>query len=283
LSFALIIDQPYGADISYPAAPGSVALGGTKASLDSNAITGMLRYEFGNGFSVHGGIRAQRTKGNVTLSGLAYGGLDGYNVAFSGDTAWGYQGGVAYERPDIAMRVALTYFSEIDHNFTTAENFAPGVVSSTAVTTPQAFNLDFQSGIAVDTLLFGQIRWVDWSAGQLTPQTFGALTGGLSLTEIEDETTFTLGVGRKFTDQFSGAISIQYENGGNDLVSPLAPTNGKIGLTVGGSYTVDNMKISGGINYTKIGDALPRTAGVARANFEGNSAFGIGLKVGYSF
>ena len=284
-SFALIVDQPFGADIAYPIGS-SVALGGTVASVDTVALTGMARYEFGNGFSAHGGIRAQRLKGNLTLAGLAYGPVNGYSTTLSGDTAWGWQGGVAYERPDIALRVALTYFSEIDHDLGTTENILPGAVTNTSVTTPQSFNLDFQSGIAADTLLFGQIRWVDWSVVKVSPAAFAGATGGASLTDIEDETTFTLGVGRRFSDKFSGAVSIQYENGGADnLVSPLAPTNGKIGLTVGGTYTEGNMKITGGINYTKLNNAFAETGtpDVARANFSSNKAIGLGLKVGWSF
>ena len=44
--------------------------------------------------------------------------------------------------------------------------------------------------------------------------------------------TFTLGVGQKFTDQWSGTVAFTYEPTGDDLVSPLAPTNGRKGITV---------------------------------------------------
>lgn len=286
LSFALIIDQPFGADVVYPtaAAGGSVALGGTIAKLDTVAFTGIARYDFGNRISIHGGLRAQNMSGNVALSGLAYGGLNGYTVSFDDDIGYGYLLGAAYEIPDIALRVSLTYNSEIKHNLDTVENFNPGVVTNTEIVTPDSWNLDFQTGIAKDTLLFGGVRWVDYSEVTVIPVTFGAVTpAGTSLVTIEDTTTYTLGVGRKFNEQFSGAISIQYETENSPLVSPLAPTNGKIGLTIGGSYTRDNMKISGGINYTKLGNATPRTGGVQRATFDGNKAIGIGVKVGYSF
>ena len=45
------------------------------------------------------------------------------------------------------------------------------------------------------------------------------------------------------------------------------------------------MKITTGINYTKLGDAQPETGtpDVARANFTGNSALGVGVRVGFSF
>lgn len=286
LSFALIIDQPFGADVVWPtaAAGGSAALGGTTAKLDTVAFTGIARYDFGNRFSVHGGLRAQQLSGNVVLSGAAYGPLNGYTVGFDDDIGYGYLLGAAYEIPDIALRVSLTYNSEIDHDVDTAENINPGVVTNTRITTPDSWNLDFQTGIAKDTLLFGGVRWVDYSEVDVIPATFGAVTpAGTSLVTIEDTTTYTLGVGRRFNEKFTGAISVQYETENSPLVSPLAPTNGKIGLTLGGAYTHENIKISGGINYTKLGNATPRTGGVARANFDGNDAFGIGIKVGYSY
>ncbi|MEP3345954.1 MAG: outer membrane protein transport protein [Litoreibacter sp.] len=286
LSFAFIIDQPFGADLLYPtaAAGGSVGLGGTLAALDTEAFTGILRYDFGNRFSIHGGLKAQQLSANVALSGLAYGGLNGYTVNFDDDIGYGYLLGASYEIPDIALRVSLTYNSEVDHDVDTRESFAPGVVSNTRITTPDSWNLDFQTGIAKDTLLFGGVRWVDYSEVNVIPSTFGAVTpAGTSLVTIEDTTTFTLGVGRKFTEAFSGAISVQYETENSPLVSPLAPTNGRIGLTVGGSYTHESMKISGGINYSKLGNATPRTGGTARANFDGNDSIGFGIKVGYSY
>ena len=69
------------------------------------------------------------------------------------------------------------------------------------------------------------------------------------------------------------------------LVSPLAPTNGKKGITLAAIYTRDNMKISTGINYTKLGDADPETGtpDTARANMRDSDVFGIGVRVGFTF
>ncbi|HEX9858749.1 MAG TPA: outer membrane protein transport protein, partial [Paracoccaceae bacterium] len=284
LSTAIILDQPFGADIEY--APTSVALGGTTAVADLSAITGLLRYKINDGFSVHGGLRAQRASANVFLSGAAYGGVSGYNVALDDDIGYGYVLGVAYEKPEIALRVALTYNSAIEHNFDTVETLGDDVigVTPTTVELPQTVNLDFQTGVAANTLVFGQIRWADWSNFRLDPATFTALTGS-GLIDLEDTITYTLGVGRKFTDNWSGALSVSYEKKDDPLVSPLAPTNGRLGLTLAAVYTRDNMKITTGINYTKLGDAQPETGtpDVARADFSGNSVLGIGVKVGFTF
>lgn len=286
LSFALNVDQPFGADILY--GPGSVALGNTTAVADATAVTGLLRYKFDDAFSVHGGLRAQRSDGFIRLQGAAYAGLTGYNVTLDNDTSLGYVIGAAFEKPEIALRVALTYNSAIEHEFDSIERVGAVPIAAPSVTTtktPQSVNLDFQTGIASNTLLFGQVRWVDWSQFTLSPIAFAGATGGASLIEVDDTVTYTLGVGRKFSDTWSGAFSLTYEASTDPLPSPLAPTDGRFGATLAGIYTKDNMKITAGINYTKLGDAQPETGtpDVARADFTGNSALGIGIKVGFSF
>jgi long-subunit fatty acid transport protein len=295
-SFALVIDQPFGADVSYDAT--SVALGGTKATASSTAVTGLLRYKLNNGFSVYGGLRAQQAKARIDLRGAAYrspltptvpgSGFDGYSVALSSDVSPGFVLGVAYEKPEIALRVALTYNSEVKHEFDTVETVGGGAVvvgtSPTTVRTPQSVNLDFQTGVAKNTLVFGQIRWADWSTFRLDPAFFTPAAGG-GLIDLEDWVTYTIGVGRKFNDNWSGSFSIQYEDAADPLVSPLAPTNGRIGATLAAVYTRDNMKVTAGVNYTKLGNASPETGtpDVARARMEGSHAVSLGLRVGFRF
>jgi long-subunit fatty acid transport protein len=279
LSFALIFDEPYGADVSYPTGE-SVALGGTEAKLDSRAITGLLRYKIDENISIHGGIRSQTSEAEITLNGAAYGPLAGYNVELDKHTGYGYTIGAAYEVPEIALRVALTYISEIEHEFGTTDTF--GTTSDTEVTTPQAVNLDFQTGIAADTLLFGSVRWAEYSVVEVAPENFPAG----SLTDIEDNFGYTIGVGRRFSDVFSASVQVGYEpEGEDDLVSPLAPTNGNYSIGLNGQYKIDNVTLSGGVRYIVPGDASAETGtpDTARADFADNSAIGIGFKVGYNF
>lgn len=282
LSFALIFDQPFGADINYPAGK-SVAFGGTVAKVTSNSITGVLRYKMSDNVSLQFGARADSASGSIALNGAAYGAASGYSATLSNSTGYGYLVGAAYEIPDIALRVALTYNSEITHKFSTTETgpFGTGT-STTTVKTPKSVNLDFQTGINTKTLLFAGIRWVNWSAFDVAPIRFKTATGG-GLVSLSDTTTYTIGAGRKFNDAWSGAMSISYEAKGNPLVSPLAPTNGKLGLSLAAIYNTGSAKITTGINYTKLGDAQPQTSNTARANFTGNYAVGVGVKIGYSF
>ena len=296
MSFAFIIDQPVGADVTYGGAALTTMLGGTEAILNSTAFTALGRYKINENFSVHGGLRYQTLDADITLSGLAYinpligpgSGLSGYNVDLQNGSGTGYVIGAAYERPDIALRVALTYHSEIENEFDAAESLrgATVAVGTTTVSSPEAWNLDFQTGIAANTLVFGQIRHAVYSQTILTPDFFGSATGGASITDIEDGTSYTIGVGRKFSDAFSGSISLGYEaEESDDLVSPLSPTNGLISVSVGGQYTMDNLVFSGGVRYTMLGDARPETGtpDTARAQFTDGDALSVGLSVGFRF
>ena len=104
------------------------------------------------------------------------------------------------------------------------------------------------------------------------------------MTNIEDSLSYKIGVGRKFSDAFSGSLSVGYQVAADsDLVSPLAPTNGSYSVALGGKYTVDSISFSGGVRYIILGDADAQTGGSAHAAFSNNSAVAIGLKVGYNY
>lgn len=279
-SVALILDQPFGASVDYPA--GTYPLGGTIATISSQAVTALGKYKITDRISVYGGLRIQNLSGSATIVNPLF--PADYLIDMSSSTEIGYSVGAAYEIPDIALRVAVTYNSAITHTMSGEEAFA--VLAPAAefeVTTPQSVNLDFQSGIAANTLLFGSIRWVDWTEFNFSPAVYLGATGGALIDYDNDVYTYTLGVGRKFSDTFSGSLSVSYEAStatAPNTTSNLSPTDGFLSFQVGGKYTMDNMTISGGVRYVMLGDA---TTEALAANFTDNSAIGIGVKVGYSF
>lgn len=265
LSIALILDQPWGASVSYPA--GAPFFGGY-AYLRSSAITLAGRYKTSENFSVHAGLRYVTIDGNVFVPASTVA-----PQSFDSDADLGFLVGAAYEIPDIALRVALTYFSETQHALPSTTGFV-GTINP-----PQSVNLDFQTGIAADTLLFGQIRWADWTGTQVNVPPAVAPN---SLIDYEDDViTYSLGIGRKFSEQWSGAVTFGYEKAEGTQASTLAPTDGYASIGIGGTYTMDNMKVTAGIRYVDLGDASVAPGG--GNEFTGNSAIGVGIKVGYSF
>ncbi len=294
LSFALIIDQPIGADVNYAedttyAYGGGISPFGSTASIDSVGLTALLSYEAPNEITVYGGVRAIQTSGEVAL-------FNTYSMSTSTETDFGYVVGAAWERPDIAARVALTYHSEVTHDFTATEEVTglPGLAAPVpetetefSTTIPQSITLEGQTGIAADTLLFGSVRWVEWSAFDISPTVFGA--GGSSLVDYSDDTiTYNLGLGRRFNDDWSGAVTAGYEADNGGFSGNLGPTDGSTSLGVAATRTFEAVRITGGVRYIWIGDAeteapAPAPGGLTLGEFEENSGWAAGLRIAYNF
>ncbi len=290
LDLALIYDQPFGANVEYAKnyplswnpVPGGRS-GVLTAKADTDALTALVRYKFDNGFSAIAGLRAQRLETDVTVPAAA-----GYEVQADPDTGFGYVIGVAWEKPEIAARVALTYNSKITHELSQTESFNPpppapaGLVASfkteSEVVLPQSINLDFQTGVAPKTLLFGSVRWADWPQLVYAPEYYTSIVGKNLVDYKKAAFTYSLGLGYKFNDAFSGAVTLGYEPSNDLPTSNLGPTDGSWSVGLGGTYNVDKAKISGGVRYTDIGDAVTNTGGV----FTGNSAWSVGLQVTYA-
>jgi long-chain fatty acid transport protein len=273
MAFAMVLDQPIGADVSYPASGAPYPLAGSTAKLSSSAITALLRYKFENNVSVYGGLRYETVHGEVSLPFLG-----AYTLDTNYDSELGYVVGLAWEKPEIAARVALTYNSAIKHNLESVERGAVTPGFETEV--PQSVNLEFQTGIAKDTLLFGSIRWVDWTAFIIDPPGYAPPTDPL-VDYASDRVTYNLGIGRRFNENWSGAVTLGYEKSDGETTGNLGPTDGMKSIGLAATYTMDKMKITGGIRYVDLGDATtnPPISGV----FTDNSGVGVGIRIGYSF
>ncbi|MEL6683329.1 MAG: outer membrane protein transport protein [Pseudomonadota bacterium] len=284
ISYAVILDQPFGANVDYGDADDFYPLGNSEAEFRSTGLTVLGRYKLDDNFSVHGGIRA------VTIDADSFVSVQNGNPAesfvhdasYDSDTAFAGVIGAAYERPEIALRVAVTYTSEMefshdtDVELTTALG-ATEATGETEYTIPQSINLDFQTGVAADTLVFGSIRWVEWTTTEIDSPLYPP---NPIISYDDDVLTYNLGVGRRFTDEFSASIAVGYEKANGGTADELAPTDGNTSLSVGGAYTLTSgVELSGGVRYIAVGDA---TTGIG-AEFDDNSAIAAGFKVGFNF
>ena len=261
VSVALIVDQPFGAAVDYSETDAGYPVAGTSATVNSTAITVVGQYNFNENLSVHFGPRYLSANGDYTSPR--------YGSVYESGNGSGYVAGVAYERKDIALRVALTYSSAIELEL-------DGSVGDLNAKMPGSLNLDFQSGVAADTLVFGSVRWAGWSDANITD----TLAGNL-VSYDEDTLSYTLGVGRKFSDTLSGALSLGYEAAQGGEASNLAPTDGNFSIGLGATYNTGNgIELTGGVRYVMAGDATTELLG---ADFSDNSAIAVGLKVAYTF
>jgi long-subunit fatty acid transport protein len=308
VSFALIYDRPYGADVGYPgfAAGATVVPGlgpipngppffGGRASVDSRQLTVTGRYELENGFSVYAGLRALEVEGEI-LTGIGntadLGPSLGVRPIFNelegtSEPGFGYLFGAAYELPDIALRVSLTYHSAIevdfeDFNERQVNQFLGGTLPSVpsddfSVEFPESWTLEFESGIAPETLVFGSVHHEFWDGFNLTTDQ------GEYVSYSSDTTTYNVGVGRRFTENWAGSIAYTHRTKGTrPSDTALSPTTGLDSIALAGSYTMDAVTISGGITYGIPGDQVVNSP-IGDVDFDDNEVIGFGLRVGYSF
>jgi long-subunit fatty acid transport protein len=283
-SYAFIIDEPFKAEVDYPTMPTYFG-SDSSAEFNSTAVTGILKYDFPTGFSVYGGIRLQEVDANAAI---AFAG--NYEVETNNDWGVGYVAGAAYQRPDIALRISLTYSSEISHenDVTESVNTRRGraTFESTAeFETPQSLNLEFQTGVAANTLVYGSVRWVDWSDFDLSPDVYSSpLIAGQPLLSYEDDIiTYNLGLARRVNENWAFAGSVSYEKNTGNLFTNLGPADGATSLALAAIYTMDKVKITTGVRYTMIGDTTTAVQGIPAAEFNDNDAISFGVKIGYYF
>lgn len=283
LSLAFVIDEPVGADVTYQGPGffgGGSFFGTSNASVDSIRYTGMARYKATDRFSVYGGLNYVGVSGDIFVaspSTVPFGSPQGtpYSLAVNKDFQLGYLVGAAYEIPDIALRVALTYESKTEHDF------RDNTGASFEVELPQSITLHAQSGIAPDTLLFGSVRWREWSEFEVAPEDFFSLTAGAPVPIAFGESdiyTYRLGIGRRFSDNWSGAFVLGYEEQTGDQVGNLDGTDGFFSYTVAVTHEVEAWEVTGALSYLDFGNA-----DTSVASFSGNDAFAFGLKVAMRF
>ena len=277
-------------------------------NLDSTAM--MAIYNLNGNFSFVGGVTQNNIgDGNVTTLGGSY--------AVSSTSKMGYLIGVAYSMPEIALRAELTYQPQTKFATTTA--FAPsdavvcaqmapldcsdpanalayagtnnaitaaGAASVTNLSLPDTIAFNFQTGIAKDTLMTASYRKSSWGKAQINIAAPVAIT-----TNFDDAVSYSLGIGRKFTDSLSGSITYSKEEStGSTSTSLFSVSDGSEAISIGLQYKQDNMAISGGISQRKVGDmtvdpgfVAPNPLAGSTMNYSGNTVTAMGLKVSFSF
>jgi long-subunit fatty acid transport protein len=325
LTFGLVVDAPYGADVAYDGvfATTGYPFAGSEAEIRSQQLTAALRAGLTDNLSVYGGLRALRIQGDAYVTALGgvitdpAVGVSGFNYELTADSDWslGYMLGGAYEIPEIALRVAVTYFSEIKSTLSGTEGadplFSPvqnpldtqqvlaaigqlapqlgqpvssGNIAPTRfdVTMPQSLLVEAQSGIAPGTLLFGSVRWTNWDGFDITPNAYP----GVSLVDYENDVwTWSLGVGRRINDDLAVSASLGYEAQLGGFSGNLGPTDGRMSLGIGAEYQItDTVSLAGGVQWSKIGDAQTEgSPDTVLANFTNNDALAAGVRLGIQF
>lgn len=306
--------------INYQGAGGSASVNafGPKVDLESDSIALLTRYSFSDSFSATAGIRYDEydvsnadifrlTIANAVTKATAEARGRTLATANSSDQLAGQQAAtnatspvvnsdsdivpvlaLSYEKPEIALRVELLYQGKSSVAMTSTCGMASVQARCTDKSSgglAQYTTLNFQTGIAENTLLFGSIHKGKWSASQLSvADTESTLLGQSGPTSaFKDSTEYSLGLGRKFTDNVSGSISYNWEPEGSSTTTSLfTVNNGYKGVSLGVKYAVENFEIAAGYNYTKLGD-VTYTGAPASNSLTDNTVTALGAKITIRF
>jgi long-chain fatty acid transport protein len=175
---------------------------------------------------------------------------------------WGWRAGVAYEIPEYALRASLVYNSAVKLDDITGTLDLSQVTGATydvygSQDMPDTLELKVQSGIAPDWLAFGSVKWTDWSQLQRIPFYISGTATEITSLDLgyRDGWTISGGIGHKFTDQWSGAVSLTWDRG----------------TSQGYGTQTDTWTVGTGVSYTPTANVEFRLAGVIGILTSGSS------------
>ena len=180
----------------------------------------------------------------------------------------GYMMSASNEMPEIALKVLLTYSPTID--------FTLPITPVNTATAKQAemTTLEFETGIAENTLLYGSIHQFAWGNAQIK-------LAGTQIRTLTDNKKYDIGVGRKFNEKMSGSISYTTETGSSATgKSLLSTTNGNDTYGLGFKYFADFGDLTLGYALSSFGNKAVTSVGVT-ANFNNNDATTVALKLSF--
>jgi len=246
------------------------------ADVKLNTQALMARYSFNDKYSVIAGVRQ---------SSLRKSSLDTLAAAYSIDAVskTGAVYGFAYERPDIALKFEILRSESITIDLVGKAATILDVTGTLVI--PEATTINFQTGIAENTLLIASAHRVNWTGSDVKLN----VADELSLNQASDfsnTTSYSLGLGRKLNEATSASLTYSWEKGtnpGGASTSPFTMSNGSETLSAGVQHKIGSITISGGISYTKAGDVDVTHSSGLTASYADNSVTAVGIKFGYNF
>ena len=283
------------------------------ANAELNTMAFLANYNLSENFSLIGGIKNNQLN-SFNLTSI-YGSYD-----ISSKSNSGYVIGSAYHNPSIALRAEIlfhpsskikttgTYTSAlvdfpvdidgntdgdledtVDVDFPT--DIPAGVTGTVAATlnTPEMITLNFQSGIAADTLIIGSVHQAKWKSSQVnvdvTTVSAGVNAAAAVSSDFSNSTKYTLGVARKFNDALSGSISYSTEAGsGSSSTSTFTMSNGSSSINLGLRYSFEQANLSIGMSQTMFNDVtVDSNTLTSPIEYKNNTATTVGIKLSTSF
>lgn len=292
---ALTYTQPFGADADY----------GTQAQLASFLAvgSGASHKDFiTNEYGATCDVSMQAGKGRVHLLGGVFMQDFEYTAnSFAGDlhlqdhSAFGYRFGVGYDIPEYALRAQLMYRSKVDHDaddgsFDWDPAVRPGWGLRDAFgsgTLPQSVKLSLQSGVAPGWMVYGSVKWTDWSVMDKLDYSLGTPLAGVYVPQEDvynwkDGWTITAGVAHAFNEKFAGTVNVTWDSGvdtGADIYSDTWTFGAGVSVKAGPG----ELRVGGAVSYLTEGSQSLAKDATFNATADGDWAYALSANYRITF
>ena len=269
------------------------------AELNMPSLAALVTYNLSDNVSIIGGFKRVTVPGGASVttfndtdndntlgpntSGAFPGGDEdlpdqSQTWTLSDTSAAGAVYGLSYARSDIALRVTMLVEEAIDLSIDTT---GTGVIAANGTSTASigdAVSFAFQTGIAENTLLYGNYRISKWKDNQVSVPT---AVGLQQLSDFDDGDSWSLGVARRINDSLAVSVSYFSDPGDGNDASELSPTGGNRAITAGAKVGVmDNADLTLGATWSQRGDATTASLG---AELNKSIVTTLGAKLSYKF
>lgn len=293
---ALTYTQPFGADATYgrgarlaQALSGNIPYGDKGFETNEYGATCDVKFDLGPGkLHVLGGVFMQdfdytavNEADTLNPAATNYGTLH-----LEDDSAFGYRIGAAYEITEYALRVSLMYRSKVKHDadegYYDFKDLGTVMMPASGYgTLPQSLKLSAQTGVAPGWLVYGSVKWTDWSVLQALNY---QINGGArkDVYNWKDGWTIQAGVAHVFTEKLTGTVNVTWDSGvgsGADIYTDTWTLGAGIQAKVGPG----DLRFGGAVSYLTSGSQSLAQGATFNATADNDWAYAISGSYKISF
>ncbi len=298
---AFTYTQPFGADADYGA--DAQAAGATISGLGASHKD-FITNEYGAtcDINMQAGKGRVHLLGGVFLQDFNYTAIKGQNfihpiagplagegtLSLEDKSAFGYRLGVAYDIPEYALRAQLMYRSAVEHDANIGSYDVTYGGSPVAQydaygsgTLPQSVKLSLQSGVAPGWMVYGSVKWTDWSVMKQLDYNVGGADNS-DIYNWKDGWTINAGVAHAFNEKIAGTVNVMWDSGvgtGADIYSDTWTVGAGLSVKAGPG----ELRFGGAVSYLTEGSQSTADDAVYNATADGDWAYAVSANYKITF
>jgi len=288
---ALTYTQPFGADATYgmdvrraQLANGKAPYGEKRFETNEYGATCDVKFDVGAGkLHLLGGVFWQDFSYTAVneLDTLIPASTRHGTLRLEDDGALGYRLGAAYEITEYALRVSLLYRSKVKHktdegSYDVMDLGSIYLPASGYGTLPQSLKLAVQTGVAPGWLVYGSVKWTDWSVLDALNYTINGpgLGAAQDVYNWKDGWTIQAGVAHVFNEKLTGTVNLTWDSGvstGADIHEDSITLGAGVLAKVGPG----DLRFGAGITHMSTGSQSVAQGATFNATGGGGWAYGV--------